>query len=162
MWIGNRRGLYFVVHGSMPNRIGKRRDQVLEWKKAFNHQRALVEPPITEFVEFLHERGIGQMDMVTVPPPSFHDYGAYPAQILAERALSALGLNLALLWPERYAKSGKHWSANISKVYAPPALDVRGKTVLVLDDICTTGNTLVAAMASILVAGGYPAGCAYA
>jgi hypothetical protein len=162
MWIGNRRGLYFVVHGSMPNRIGQRRDQVLEWKKNFNHQRALVEPPITEFVEFLHARGIAQMDIITVPPPSFHSLDAYPAQLLCERATSALGLDLVMLWPERYAKHGKHWTQNISKVYKPPAQDVRGKMVLILDDICTTGNTLAAAMSAVLAAGGYPAACAYA
>jgi hypothetical protein len=146
----------------MPNRIGQRRDQVLEWKKAFNHQKAVVEPPITEFVEFLHARGIAQMDIITVPPPSFHNLDAYPARLLCERATSALGLDLVMLWPERYAKDGRHWSRNISKVYKPPVQDVRGKMVLILDDICTTGNTLAAAMGAVLAAGGYPAACAYA
>jgi adenine/guanine phosphoribosyltransferase-like PRPP-binding protein len=67
-----------------------------------------------------------------------------------------------MLWPERYAKHGKHWTQNISKVYKPPAQNVQGKMVLILDDICTTGNTLAATMSAVLAAGGYPAACAYA
>ena len=165
MWIGRRGPFYFLVHGSERghrDRTGAARDAVLAWKKAHNRGKAGTMPDTSAFTRFLDERGGAEFDLIAVPPPSFHQWSAYPAQMLCERALQPLGLTLTRLWPQRHDKTGKVWTANIRKTYPPPAEPVAGKLVLILDDIATSGNTMAAAMRSVVRAGGYPAGCVYA
>lgn len=145
------------------------REKVISWKVAGN--RAIKEggaPPDLDLffrsaVELLATEGIDDVHIITVPPPSFHEYakdgGWYPAEIIARRICDGLSRDLDLLWPERYeGKSSKFMMKNESKVYDPPALDVRGKIVLILDDIATTGLTLSAACDAVCLAGGYPLG----
>jgi hypothetical protein len=142
------------------------REQVLTWKKAGNADEAAREPApaIPEFFAFLENNGVAGIDLVTVPPPSFHDYehagGWYPAQALFTQGLEAIGQKLSILWPDRYKKKGKVWHQNIDKTYPAPALEVSGRFVLILDDIATTGNTLTAAGLAVIKAGGYPVGVA--
>jgi hypothetical protein len=159
VWLRKRGPFLHLVHGD-----DRARQAFLTWKKNSN-QGAREEPPdLVPFIRFLEEFGGPMFDLVTVPPPSFHDYAAngghYPAEILARRVAEAIGKTLSVLWPERYQKKGKVWHANISKIYPEPAEPVAGRLVLVLDDIATTGNTLTAACDTVARAGGYPAGVA--
>jgi len=156
----------FVVWGSDRSgdegRAGKPRDEVLTWKKKYNKGIKVDAPATDEFLLFLEDRGAKKFDVVTIPPPSFHNYGSYPAELLLSPVIDKMGFNLDILWPERYKKKGKVATANIGKEYPPPSIQVKGKFVLVLDDIGTTGCTLAACMRSIAIAGGYPMAVAYA
>lgn len=155
MWIRKRGPFSHLVFGDAGLRA-----RVLEWKKAGNRGETLERPNIDAFCHFLEEYGGRRVDLVTVPPPSFHDYGRYPAETLARVVCESLGIPLSIFWPDRYEKKGKVWHANISKIYPEPAEECAGQVVLILDDIATTGNTLTAACDSVVRAGGFPVGVA--
>ncbi len=146
----------------------KQREIVLNWKKEGNRLLKEGKEPkelkldFKLLAEFLASEGVLDFDIITIPPPSFHEFekdkGWYPAEIMAKKLCKQMGAKeLQLLWPERYKdKKAKFMAANINKVYPPPAINVKGRFVFILDDIATTGLTLSAACKAVVEAGGYP------
>ncbi|HQC45880.1 MAG TPA: phosphoribosyltransferase [Myxococcota bacterium] len=148
-----------------------RRQAIIDWKKAGNKAMvAKLSPPkltvdFSDLGELLAAEGLYDVDIITCPPPSFHDYakdgGWYPAEVLALAVLDPLDLPLTLLWPMTdHQKAKKIIEGNINKIYPVPD-GVRGKVVLVLDDIGTTGHTLAACCDAICQGGGYPLGVSF-
>lgn len=135
------------------------RDAVIKWKKDGHAlwkkgKKPPAPPNLENIATDLHSLGLERMDIITIPPASFHTYDTWcPALILAKN-LSVKKIDI--LWPEKYEKAGMIWHENISKVYKKPRIPVKGKFILVLDDIVTTGNTLHACAKAIAKAGGFP------
>ena len=165
MRIRSRNGHRHFVYGGH-----KIREEILNWKKSGNNllkagKIPSAPPYFPELATLLLDEGVSEFNIITIPPPSFHDYahagGWYPAEVLAENLCRTLKKPLMLLWPERYTEKTKIiMEGNIDKIYTIPE-GVKNQFVLILDDIATTGLTLSACCDAVILGGGYPVGVAF-
>ena len=114
--------------------------------------------------EDLQSRGVDDFDLISWVPLSAKRYrrrGYDQAQILAEAAAEVLGTKAVPLLrksrdvsPQSRLHSPEERRANISGCYVVRSADsVRGKNILLIDDIITTGSTLSECARMLLTAG---------
>ena len=125
MRIRSRNGHRHFVYGGH-----KIREELLNWKKSGNNllkagKTPSAPPYFPELATLLLDEGVSEFNIITIPPPSFHDYahagGWYPAEVLAENLCRNIKMPLTLLWPDRYTeKTKKIMEGNIDKIYTIP------------------------------------------
>lgn len=114
--------------------------------------------------EDLLRRGITDIDMISWIPLSAkrkHKRGYDQAQLLAEAAAKVLGMEAVPVLrkardvpPQSTLHTAEERRANISGCYVVRSAEaVRGKNILLIDDIITTGSTLSECARMLLTAG---------
>lgn len=114
--------------------------------------------------EDLLRRGVSDFDLITWVPLSAkrrRSRGYDQAQILAEAAAKVLGMDAVPLLrktrsapPQSKLSSAEARRANISGCYAVRSAEtVRGKRILLIDDVITTGSTISECARMLLTAG---------
>ncbi len=131
-----------------------------------NCDERLVERILKDFLAIYEEaHHFGFLDLVTMPPRSERNLGKrHPMEAALSRFSQATGIPFVAVfrpWDKKtrgYEAFGKHTP---TCTLAVPAEELRGKVILLCDDVITTGTTMKAATRSLIEAGAHVRGLAW-
>jgi len=139
--------------------LTKYRDDFIKWKResSANGQTTLI--PHYELVLSILKTYFMGFDFLSVPAPSFHTYDNYPIYEAAKILSTDLGIPLNILFKNNSGRKNKGWLEARNKPIQQIILP-KNSTVLIIDDIYTTGHTLRVTLEAIFKAGGVACGVA--
>jgi len=118
----------------------------LVWKLKFYHSRAAADALAAVLMRRLRERHFDVITAVPIAPSRHRERGYNQAELIARRVAAELGLpyrSLLLRFGARH-QTGQRRNDRLSQVKGVFELkrSLHGETVLVVDDVITTGATL--------------------